>query len=57
MLDFFGYEAYGKLVLDAIEQLLVEDEVLTPDMNGTSTTSDVGNRVVDLMESLVFSQM
>lgn len=56
MLDFFGYEAYGKLVLDAVEQLLGEGEVLTPDMNGTSSTSDVGNRVVDLMTSLVLSQ-
>jgi len=56
MLDFFGYEAYGKLVLDAIEQLLVENEVLTPDMNGTSSTADVGNRIVDLIESFVDSQ-
>jgi tartrate dehydrogenase/decarboxylase / D-malate dehydrogenase len=56
MLDFFGYEAYGKLVLDAVEQLLVEKEVLTPDMTGTSSTSDVGNHVVDLIDSLVLSQ-
>jgi tartrate dehydrogenase/decarboxylase/D-malate dehydrogenase len=56
MLDFFGYEVYGKLVLDAIEQILVEKEVLTLDMNGTSSTSDVGNRVVDLIESIVLSQ-
>ncbi|WP_144550162.1 tartrate dehydrogenase [Bacillus sp. X1(2014)] len=56
MLDFFGYEAYGKLVLDAIEQLLVENEVMTPDMNGTSSTSDVGNRVIDLIKSFVDSQ-
>ncbi|MBV7504405.1 tartrate dehydrogenase [Bacillus sp. sid0103] len=56
MLDFFGYEAYGKVVLDAIEQLLVENEVLTPDMKGTSSTSEVGNRVVDLMKSIVYSQ-
>jgi tartrate dehydrogenase/decarboxylase/D-malate dehydrogenase len=56
MLDFFGYEVYGKLVLDAMEQLLVKKEVLTPDMNGTSSTSDVGNRVVDLIESIAHSQ-
>lgn len=56
MLDFFGYEAYGKLVLDAIEQLLVENEVLTPDMNGISSTADVGNRVVELIKSFVDSQ-
>ncbi|SDM73541.1 tartrate dehydrogenase/decarboxylase / D-malate dehydrogenase [Fictibacillus solisalsi] len=56
MLDFFGYETYGKLVLDAVEQLLVEEKVLTPDMNGNSSTSDVGNRVVELINSLVLSQ-
>jgi tartrate dehydrogenase/decarboxylase / D-malate dehydrogenase len=55
MLDFFGYEVYGKLVLDAVEQILVEKEVLTLDMNGTSSTSDVGNRVVELIESIVLS--
>jgi len=53
MLDFFGYEAYGKAVLDAVEQLLVEGDVLTPDMEGSATTSQVGSRVADLISSLV----
>ncbi len=55
MLDFFGYEAYGKMVLEAIEQLLVEDEVLTPDMNGTATTSEVADRIIEIIESTVRS--
>lgn len=56
MLDFFGYESYGKLVLDAVEQLLIEGKVLTPDMDGTSSTSDVGSHVADILTSLVLSQ-
>jgi tartrate dehydrogenase/decarboxylase / D-malate dehydrogenase len=55
MLDFFGYEAYGKMVLEAIEQLLVEGEVLTPDMNGTATTSEVADRIIEIIESTVQS--
>ncbi|WP_209123590.1 tartrate dehydrogenase [Alkalihalobacillus sp. BA299] len=55
MLDFFGYEAYGQVVLDAIEQLLLEGEVLTPDMKGTASTSEVGNRVTDIIESIISS--
>ncbi|HEY9576601.1 MAG TPA: tartrate dehydrogenase [Pseudobacillus sp.] len=53
MLDFFGYEEYGKAVLDAIEQLLLENKVLTPDMNGIASTSEVGDRVTDIISSLV----
>lgn len=49
LLDYFGYEAYGKLLLDVMEQLLIEKRVLTPDMGGSSTTSEVGNRIVELL--------
>jgi tartrate dehydrogenase/decarboxylase / D-malate dehydrogenase len=52
LLDFLGFAAYGKLVLDAIEELLVEGEVLTPDMKGTSTTEEVGNQVAKLVSCL-----
>ncbi len=53
MLDFFGYESYGKLILDAVERLLMEGNVLTPDMNGTSSTSEVGNRVVEIVRTII----
>ncbi|MDH2879792.1 tartrate dehydrogenase [Bacillus cytotoxicus] len=56
MLDFFGYESYGKLVLDALEQTLVEGKVLTPDMGGTASTSDVGKRIVEILTSLILTQ-
>ncbi|WP_053368539.1 tartrate dehydrogenase [Bacillus sp. FJAT-27245] len=53
LLDFFGYEAYGKLVLDAIEQLLTEGKVLTPDMNGTASTSEVADRIIEIIGSTI----
>ena len=53
MLDFFGYESYGKLVLDAVEKLLMEGNILTPDMNGTSSTSEVGNRVAEIIKTII----
>ena len=46
MLDFFGYENYGKEVLQAIEKVLVEAKSLTPDLGGTASTSEVGDAVV-----------
>ncbi|HWO97257.1 MAG TPA: tartrate dehydrogenase [Bacillus sp. (in: firmicutes)] len=56
MLDFFGYEEHGKVVLEAIEQLLLEDQVLTPDMNGSASTSEVGDRVKELISSIFSSK-
>ena len=49
MLDFFGHEDWGKKVLDAIEQLMVEAKTLTPDMDGTASTSEVGDALVKLL--------
>ncbi|MDQ1005193.1 tartrate dehydrogenase/decarboxylase/D-malate dehydrogenase [Neobacillus niacini] len=51
MLNFWGYESYGKQVLAAIENLLIEGKLLTPDMNGHSSTSEVGSRVVDIIKA------
>ncbi len=46
MLDFFGHEDWGKKVIDAVEETLVEREALTPDLGGTATTAQVGDAVV-----------
>ena len=46
MLDFFGHEDWGKKLLDIIEEILVEKKVLTPDLGGTATTSEVGDEVL-----------
>ena len=52
MLDFFGREDWGKKVLDVIEQVMVNQKVLTPDMGGNSSTKEVGNEVVALLSKL-----
>ncbi|MFC4800426.1 tartrate dehydrogenase [Neobacillus sp. GCM10023253] len=57
LLDHLGYENYGKLVLDAIEELLVEGKILTPDMKGTASTSEVGDRVEGIVRSLAASKV
>ena len=50
MFDFFGYANRGKEILQAIEQILVEGKVLTPDLGGNASTNEVGNRVVQLLD-------
>lgn len=55
MLDFLGYESYGKIILKAIEQLLIEGNVLTPDMNGTSNTSEVGDRFNEILTTMLLN--
>ena len=46
MLDFFGHEDMGSRVLSAIEAVLEEGSVLTPDLGGTATTSQTADRVI-----------
>jgi len=46
MLDYFGHEEWGEIVLDAIEQVLVKKECLTPDLGGSAKTFEVGDAVV-----------
>lgn len=45
MLDYFGEKEWGARVLDVIEEMLVEKSVLTPDLGGSATTAQVGDRV------------
>jgi tartrate dehydrogenase/decarboxylase/D-malate dehydrogenase len=52
MMDFFGYENWGKIVLDSIETLLVDKRALTPDLKGTASTSQVGDAIVEILEEL-----
>ena len=46
MLDFFGYEAWGTRLINAIETLMVEGKTLTPDLGGTAKTSEVGDAII-----------
>lgn len=46
MLNHLGYPEWETRLIDIIEEILVEKQVLTPDMNGTATTAQVGDEVV-----------
>ncbi len=50
MMDFFGYEDWGKKIIDTIETLLVQKKVLTTDLGGHSVTSEVGDELVRLLK-------
>jgi tartrate dehydrogenase/decarboxylase / D-malate dehydrogenase len=52
MLDFFGHENWGKIVLDCIEEVMVQGTTLTPDMGGTAKTNEVGDAVVNVLPML-----
>lgn len=47
MLDHFGYEDWGSHLIDIIEEMLVERNVLTPDLGGTASTSEVGTAFIE----------
>ncbi|MBN1467492.1 MAG: tartrate dehydrogenase [Fusobacteriaceae bacterium] len=49
MLDYFGYETWGKKVLEAMEKVMVEGKDVTPDMGGTAKTNEVGDAVVSVL--------
>ena len=46
MLNHLGYPHWEQRIIDIIEEILVEQKALTPDMNGTATTAQVGDEVV-----------
>lgn len=46
MLEFFGYTKWAERLIECIEETLCDQSVLTPDLGGTATTSQVGDYVV-----------
>lgn len=50
MLDFFGYEKYGSLIVESIENQMEEGKILTPDMGGKASTVQVGDSVVEKLD-------
>lgn len=50
LLDFFGHEDWGRVLIDCIEEVLCERQVLTADLGGNSTTQDVGDEIVRKIE-------
>ena len=45
MLDYFGYSKLGKLILDAIREVIKEGKIRTKDLGGINSTSEMGNEV------------
>lgn len=52
MMDHFGREDWGAMVLTAIENVLMEGSCLTPDLGGKSSTRQVGDGVIQSLEKL-----
>lgn len=50
MLEFFGYNKWAQRILDAVGTIMWEGKRLTPDMGGSSTTSQVGDEVAAILE-------
>jgi len=51
LLDFFGHEDWGKVLIDCIEEVLCEKKVLTVDLGGNNSTSEVGDEIVRKIEA------
>ena len=49
MLDHLGHGDAAAAVLKAIERVLAESPIRTPDMGGTATTQDLGQAIVDAL--------
>ncbi|MEN1967473.1 tartrate dehydrogenase [Lentibacillus sp. N15] len=52
MMDFFDEERWGKAVLQTIKELLADTGSLTPDLGGQASTSDVGDRFIEMLKSI-----
>lgn len=52
MLDFFGHTDWGTRLIECIEELLIENETLTPDLGGSASTSEVGDAIVEKLRKV-----
>ena len=50
MMDFFGEEKWGKIILTTIKEILNEKESITADLGGSASTQELGNRFVELLK-------
>lgn len=51
LLDFFGHTDWAERIIHYIETVLTEKKVLTPDLGGTATTSEVGDELIRKMQA------
>ena len=49
MLDYLGYGTEAQKVQRAVEQVLAEGKVLTPDLKGTAGTDDVAREIMQIL--------
>lgn len=52
LFDFLGYNDIGENLLSCIEKTLEEKRVLTPDLGGSATTSEVGARAAEILTEM-----
>ena len=52
MLKHLGLKDWHDKILQAIEKLLLENKTLTPDLGGSATTSQVGDALCQILETL-----
>src|SRR5690606_34203489 len=53
MLDHLGRPDLSTAIVDAIEQVLQEGRILTPDLGGDSTTQEVGTAIAEKVKQLI----
>ncbi|WP_209125660.1 isocitrate/isopropylmalate dehydrogenase family protein, partial [Alkalihalobacillus sp. BA299] len=53
MLDHLGREDLAAVILQSIEQVLIERKVMTPDLGGNSTTSEMGSAIRSAIQRLL----
>ena len=53
LLDFLGYEEYGRRVIEAIEELLMKGEHLTPDQGGNACARECTDALLEILKSKI----
>ena len=51
LLDFLGYETWGRKIIAAIEELLIAGKYLTPDQGGAASASECGDALIKILKS------
>lgn len=54
MLKFLGYEIWHDRLIKSFEKLLTDKKVLTPDLGGTSTTTEIGDEIIRILKERLY---